>query len=89
MPKKTKKSSFTVSLTLGTDMYSVDAQSLEEAFGKIRPTKISSKGLLSIKSDKGQAQTLLFPSQIKRILFGSDTTKKIFGKKISLSLKHV
>lgn len=94
MPKKKstptkKETGYTVSLTLGNDVYSVSTETLEQAFGLIRPPKVTSKGVLSIKSDKGQAETLMFPSQIKRILYGSESVKKIFGKKISLSLKHV
>lgn len=87
--KVSAKKKYEVSLKLGDKVYSVSSDSIPEALYSIRPTKISLKGIFSVSNGVSKFEEIMFPNQVKRVLFGSDTIRKMFEKKALITLKNV
>lgn len=87
--KKTAKKKYEVSLRLGDKVYSTSSDSITEAISSIRPTKISLKGLFTVSNGVSKFEEMMFPAQVRRILFGSDMVRSMFEKKALITLKNV
>ena len=83
---KVKAKSYLVSLVFGNENYRVEADSVAEGLGLLRPGAIKSACLLRVESGGKKAEIRLVPARLRKLL-SSPTWQAIFDKKMNLLLR--
>ena len=88
-PRRKKTDEVSVSLRLGSETYDAVASTVSEALASIRPPKVTLRGIFTISGNGIYYQTQMFPQQVKRLLFGSDTVRSLFEKNALINKRYI
>lgn len=77
---------YKVSIAMGGEVFEIEAPDLHEAFLAFKPTKLTTKTLITVEYDGKKSENYMFPARA-RMVFNNKLASFVFARNLSLRLK--